>query len=497
MMVRNQFRTTLRSSLAILIIAITALRCTEDSVAPPAIIIVDTGTADFTRYVAIGNSLTAGYQSSALSQRDQPYGFTNLIAKQVSAAFEMPLIKDPGIGGRIRLVAISPAPTLATEPSVNPLDPSSNLNVALARPYNNLGIPGAILYDVLDTTGASSNFVSKSVARSNPFFSLILRSNLFGSSIFAQAKALQPTFVTVWIGSNDVLGYVTSGGMSGTNVLPPARTAPLETAFFEMWYRQVIDSLKTTGAGIVTANIPNVSVIPFLTTLGGQIRPKLPAGVPMRYQAHGNTSVAYDTTTLTGAVTDPYLTLSGNTYATLLGQPTGKWYRDKNISPLPPGIDTTQPFGFHPQNPWPDALTLDAGERTVAQDAVTAYNAIIDSIATNRGVGVVNINSFFNAIVASGPLGIYVPELGSFTASFIRGGIFSYDGVHPSSRGNALLANEWIKVINTKFSARIPLVSIASVPGIPIGKASASEQSPDYTNVNWTEFEGIMGVRNK
>lgn len=456
-------------------------------------IVIDPGSANFSRYVALGNSLTAGLQSAALSERDQPYSYANLLAKQVQTAFEMPLIRNPGIGGRIRLVSLTPTPTLTTEPSVSPLDPASNLNAALARPYNNLGIPGAILYDMMDTTGASTNFISKSLSRGNPFFALILRSSLLGNSIYAQAKAQQPTFITLWVGNNDALGYATSGGMSGSNVLPPARTTPLEPAFFEMWYRQLIDSLKTTGADIVTANIPDVTVIPFLTTLGAQIRPRIPVGVALRYQRHGNTGAAFDTTTLTGASTDPYLTLTGSSYAPLLGQPGGKWYRDRNISPLPPGIDTTQPFGFHPQNPWPDPLTLDSDEKTIAQNAVLAYNAIIDSIASNRNIAVVDVYGFFNSIVASGPLGIYIPELGSFTPSFIRGGLFSYDGVHPSSRGQAILANEWIKVINAKFGAKIPLVSVSSVPGIPIGKITPTESTlPDYSSVQWESFVRLM-----
>ncbi len=473
--------------------------CTEDEITPPPVGI-DTGTADFTRYVSIGNSLTAGFQSNALSQRDQVYSYPNLIAMQVRVPFEQPLMKNPGIGSRIRLVNL--APTLATETGVNPLDPTSNINGLLPRPYNNLGIPGAILFDMLDTTGASTNFVSKSIARGNPFFAQILRTSLFGNSIYAQAKTLQPTFITAWIGNNDVLGYATSGGRSGTNVGPPysadpPRTKPTETLLFNVWYRQLMDSLKATGAGIVTANIPDVTAIPFFTTLAPQIKAKLPPGVPFRYQRNGNSGPSnpvLDTTTFSGASTDPLITLTGSSYAPLLGQATGKWYRDNNISTLPKGIDTTQPFGFHPQNPWLDALTLDNVERDSAQSAIAAYNTIIDSVASNRGIGVVDIHSVLNIAKTSG---IYVPDLGTFSPSFILGGLFSYDGVHPSSRGNALIANEWIKVVNQKFSASIPLIAVSSVPGIPIGKVAQTSSLPNYENVSWNDFLSIMSGSTK
>lgn len=468
--------------------------CTEDQTTSPPPPPPNTGSANFARYVAIGNSFTAGFQSNALSQRDQVNSYSNLIAGRVQTTFEQPLMMNPGIGSRIRLVNL--APTLAAETGVNPFDPNSNLNVNLARPYNNLGIPGAILYDVLDTTGASSNFVSKSIARGNPFFAQILRTSLFGNSIYAQAKVQQPTFMTVWIGNNDVLGYATSGGRGGTNVGPPysadpPRTKPTEAVLFSVWYRAMMDSLKTTGADIVTANIPDVTSIPFFTTIGPQIRVKLPTGVYFRYQRNGNNGPSnplLDTTRFTGVSSDPLILLSGSSFAALLGQPTGKWYTANGISPLPPGIDTTKPFGLHPQNPWPHALTLDAGEQAIAQAAVTNFNNTIDSVATNRGIAVVNMNAALGTIRSTG---VYDPALGTFSSAFILGGAFSYDGVHPSSRGAGIVANEWIKTINTKFGASIPLVALASLPGIPIGKTSAAS-FPDYQNMPWGSFIELM-----
>ncbi|HEV8538994.1 MAG TPA: hypothetical protein VGR15_08770 [Bacteroidota bacterium] len=467
--------------------------CTEEDVStPPGII--NTGNADFTRFVAIGNSVTAGFQSNALSQRDQVFAYPNLIANQVRTSFEIPLIKNPGIGNRIRLKNLTP--TLVTEPSV-PLDPSSNLNVALPRPYNNLGITGAILYDIMDTSGASSDFASKSIARGNPFFALTLRSRLFGNSIFQQAMSLQPTFITIWIGNTDVLGYAVSGGRIGSNVGPPysadpPRTKPTETVLFSAWYRALMDSLKATGAGIVTANILDVTAIPYFTTVGPQIRANLPPGLYFRYQRNGNAGPSnpiLDTTTLSGAPTDPLILLNGITYAPLLGQPTGRYYADNGIAP-PLGIDTTKPFGFHPQNPWPDALTLDADEKSTTHAAVDEFNSIIDSVAANRGIGVVDIHSLYELARTQG---IYVQGFGTFSSAFILGGLFSYDGVHPSSRGQAILANEWIKVINQKFDAAIPLVNIGSVPGIPIGKvAQPGSLLPVYEGGAWKDFVNLM-----
>ncbi|HTK81917.1 MAG TPA: hypothetical protein VL633_06470 [Bacteroidota bacterium] len=486
---KNILKSTLISPFVLLVLL---FGCKDDTVTPP-VVVIDTGTADFTRFVSIGNSLTAGFQSNALSQRDQTYSFPNLLSQQVRTPFVQPLMKDPGIGSRIRLLNL--APTLVNETGVNPFDPASDINYQLARPFNNLGIPGAVLYDMMDTTGASSDFVSKSISRQNPFFSHVLRTHFFGNSVFQQARNLAPTFISVWIGNNDVLGYATSGGVSGTNVGPPysadpPRTKPTETILFNAWYTQLMDSLKATGAGIVTANIADVTTIPFFTTLGPQIRAKLPPGIVFRYQRNGNrgpSNPVTDTTTFSGAPGDPLVTLPGIAYAGLIGHPTGKWYSDNNISPLPPGIDTTKPFALHPQNPWPDALTLDEGERTIAQTTIAAYNAIIDSVAGNRGIGVADVHA---TLITASTTGIFVPGVGTFSPAFIVGGLFSYDGVHPSSRGNALIANIWIDVVNQKFNASIPHVAVASVPGIPIGKVSAS--LPNYDDVSWKGFIDLM-----
>jgi lysophospholipase L1-like esterase len=418
------------------------------------------GGTTVNKYVAIGNSITAGYQSNGLYQSAQIYSYSNLIAQQLKMAganlgdFQQPLYSDPGspdaTGKASRYEIIS-----LVGPVIGPkgLTPGTPTNTALGRPYDNLGIPGAVVFDFLDTT----SFAAKAVApRSNPMFLLILRQSALGKSMLAQARALNPDLVTFWLGNNDVLGYATSGGVSPS--------APTSTGIFAALYAQALDSLRAAlpNAKIVVANIPDVRSIPFFRTVGPKMAASIPAPYWLRYQKHGNASVAFDSTKLTEA-NPPLITLKGMTYATLLGQATGKFYRDNGI-PLSPGIDTTKPFGFHPQNPWPDALVLDVDEQNTAGSAVAAYNATIATVAAAKGAGLVDINSFFTNIKANG----LVTTAGlKFTADYISGGLFSLDGVHPSSRGSGVIANEFIKVMNSKFGMSVPLVDLTAIPGIP------------------------------
>ena len=220
-------------------------------VAPPS-----NGTLDFTSFVSLGNSLTAGYQSGALFESAQIWSYPADIAKQAGAAdFVQPLMADPGTGALMSVTSLSgPDVHTASTMIIPPINESYTL------PYNNLGIPGAILYDLTDTT----DFNTKSVARNNPFFSLILRSKVFGSSAVEQALALHPTFMTVWIGANDVLGYATSGG---TGALPT------DQSLWAGMYTQTMSALLAgaPNAKFAVANIPDITAIPFFTTVPDSI----------------------------------------------------------------------------------------------------------------------------------------------------------------------------------------------------------------------------------
>ena len=53
-----------------------------------------------------------------------------------------------------------------------------------------------------------------------------------------------------------------------------------------------------------------------------------------------------------------------------------------------------------------------------------------------------------------------------YTASFIKGGTFSLDGVHLTGRGYALIANEFIKAINNTYKSTLPQVNVNSYSGV-------------------------------
>lgn len=430
------------------------------------------GNADLTKMVSLGNSLTAGYQSGTLYISATQFAYPYLIAKQAGVEMSGIAVSDPGLGGRMEISSLSPF-TIFTNTTRGTI-----LNANFPAPYQNLGVPGALAYDVLQAT-SSTNCASALFGGSpNTFFDIILRNGATGTKTPIQLALEQnPTFISLWIGNNDVLGYATSGGVSPS--------APTPVANFQAIYNGIaaaISAAGKSGKGVV-ANIPSVTAIPFFTTVGPQIALSTPwsqlrqLGVNgLVYQRTGGVGLADSTSLLRG---NNLVTLRGSSYAPLLGQPTGRYYRDLGIAP-PAGIDTTKQFGFHPQNPWPNALILDSLEIQVASTAITNYNSIIANFATAVNFGLVDVNKLFNDIRLNDFRGGTVYNGRIFTTTFVTGGLFSLDGVHPSSQGQGIVANEFIKVINSKFDAKFPLVDVSAIPGSLIftGKVSFKNGYP-------------------
>ena len=407
------------------------------------------GNANLTTFVTIGNSLTAGYQSGALYKSAQMYCFGKQIADQVGTNFAIPYISDPGIGGRMEVQAFDIAKGQISIKS----DGSTGkpLETSYPAPYNNLGIPGALLYDVLNATNSTNCASALAGAGENPFFNIVLRGQ---GSQFQQAKALHPTFIILWIGNNDILGYATAGG---TVPFTPVSVGPVN---FTGMYNQLADSIASLGAKVVVANIPDVTSIPYFTTAGPAVALSMSQNSisTFYYQKHGEVLTASGQASPLDLLGMKILiTLKGLSYA---GDVTGQFYKDYNKGVVPPGINTQHPFGFAPDNPFPDAFVLDESEIADAKATTAAYNAVISAAAQAKGFGLFNINSFFNTAAQAG-----LSENGiHFTASYITGGLFCLDGIHPTDQGQAILANEFIKVINTKFGAKIPLVDVSTVP---------------------------------
>jgi len=215
------------------------------------------GGADFSNYVAVGNSLTAGYSDNGLYAEGQMQSYPALIAEQMSQitpiSFAQPDI--PGNGsGYIYLTSLEPAIAPA------PADPDW-LN-QVSGPFNNLGVPGIRVKDITVNGYGSS-------PQANPYFYRMLGDKDANTSYLQMVSENNPTFFTSWLGNNDVLGYATSGGAFGINGLPGTGLNGLTDpdTEFKPSYDALMNALTAGGAKGVAVTIPDVTNIPFFTTV--------------------------------------------------------------------------------------------------------------------------------------------------------------------------------------------------------------------------------------
>jgi len=271
----------------VVIFIITISSCKQDVITlqQPTTTTPSQGSADFTKYVAIGNSLTAGYQAGALFTEGQQNSFPLILSKQFSIAqgttltFNQPDINsvngynssysDPAHGvilGRMILFAADgvQAHALPT-PSGYPGVPAPYNTANLPGPFtgnksqlNNFGVPGILLGQVgIPQTGGPST--------SNPYYNGLyarFATNPGTSTIIGDALATQPSFFTFDLGNNDVLGYATTGGDGSIPLTSPAS--------FTTYYSTAIGALMGSSSTLkgAVSTIPNVTSIPFFYTIG-------------------------------------------------------------------------------------------------------------------------------------------------------------------------------------------------------------------------------------
>jgi hypothetical protein len=464
------------------------------------------GSADFSKFVSLGNSLTAGFSDNALFIEGQKVSYTNIMAQQFATVgggeFKIPFMSDNIGGFKVGGTVFSSARLASTgggAPVAVAGTPSTEIltSVAAAGPYNNCGVPGAKSFHLLAPTYGSPTGILAGTA--NPYYVRFAPPN-GTTSVVAYAAAQAPTFFSLWIGNNDVLGYATTGG-DGTNPITPS-AGPAGVGF-DATYDALVNTMTsgTTPAKGVVANIPYVNTVPFFTFVAANPVPLVAAQVaqlnplfqglnailasqnqPARFQVLTASSsnalliadktLTFDATALfTAALRGAPFNFDGNT-AAFLGGLYGKSRhavasganRDYVLLSSAGLIGTTQP-GLPPTNstrgvtfPLPDNAILTATEVAIVKTATDAYNAKIRAVATAKGLAFVDANALLSQIATTGI------SANGFTvsSSFIVGGGFSTDGVHPSPRGYAVIANKFIEAINLQYGS--------NVKGVDLGK---------------------------
>ncbi|MFD0990723.1 G-D-S-L family lipolytic protein [Mariniflexile jejuense] len=235
------------------------------------------GTANFSNYVSIGASFTAGFTDSALFKASQENSFPNILSKQFAklggGTFTQPLMNDniggialggvqlPGstVGPRLVFGGAGPVPLASI---IGPVVSTTDLAVNnLKGPFNNMGVPGAKSYHLL--FNGYGNIANLATKKANPYF--IRMASSASATMLGDAMAKSPTFFTLSeIGGNDVLGYALSGG-DGTDAITPSAGAV--GVGFDATFGYLVTTLTSGGAKGVVTNVPYITDLPHFTTV--------------------------------------------------------------------------------------------------------------------------------------------------------------------------------------------------------------------------------------
>jgi hypothetical protein len=274
---------------------------------------------------------------------------------------------------------------------------------------------------------------------------MLASSEYASASMVSKAAAQNPTFFSLFIGSNDVLGYSLAGGAS--DAITPSAGAP--GVGFDASIDAIIATLTATGAKGVVADVPDVTSIPYFTTI----------------PYNGLTLDATQAAQLTAAYTPLGIKFTAGNNAFIIqdaSAPGGiRQIKSTELVLLTTPQDSLKCGGWGSQKPLANQYVLTETEISAIQTAVTAYNNKLRMTADAKGLAFVDVNGF----LAQCKKGIVYNGI-SFTATFVSGGAFSLDGVHLTPRGNAMLANEFIKAINLKYGSTVPQVDVTKYGGV-------------------------------
>ncbi len=465
------------------------------------------GSVDFSKFVSIGNSLTAGYTDNALFIAGQENSLPNILSQKFALAgggsFTQPMMSD-NLGGllaggtriadpRYVFNGSGPAPL---ESVIGPVSPSTDIVLNNPTgPFNNMGVPGAKSFHLLyDGYGSLANLG----VTANPYF--IRMASAPNATVLGDAMAQSPSFFSLWIGNNDVLGYALVGGDVTEDQITPSAGPP--GVGFDQTYGALIATLTSGGAEGVVANIPYVTTIPHFTTVphnpldpsNPDFGPQIPTlnatfallnqafaalGVPERSVVFSETEASamlihdesladisaglFQVLQLGGldaqtaglfanhfkqcrqANEDDLFVLSSSSVIATVNVDYYTYLVTNGVPASTAGQLSVNGVTF----PLADKWALIPSEQMEIKEATDAFNATIQATAAQAGLAFVDANMLMQQLAGGGfASGDYV-----LTADLVTGGAFSLDGIHPTARGYALLANEFMKAIDATYGS--------------------------------------------
>lgn len=446
---------------------------------------LNSGSADFSNYVAVGASFTSGFTDGGLFIAGQENSFPNTLSKQFAkvggGTFTQPLMNDNTggilVGGNVAsgyrftfnatLGVPQPLDTFLESLGASASPITTEAGVSIGSDFNNFGIPGA----------KSFHLITAGYAAFNPFYARIATSPT--STVLEDAMAQNPTFFTLSeVGGNDVLGYATSGG-DGTNTIT-------DVATFNTAFNTLTSALTSNNAKGVITNVPYITDLPHFTTV-----PHNPIPLDAATAGFLNSALAYGAynegivqafaflvanTPMTQEMAD--VEIAKRTINFIEGEGNAVVIMDENLTDLTAineellsirqataddlfvlsalSFIGTEAIPGNAQTingvaiPLADKWVLTPEEQEEIRTATEAYNQTINSYASsNDNVALVDLNSILSELASTGI------DFDGFnlSADLVTGGAISLDGIHLNARGYAYMANKFLEAIDDNFGS--------------------------------------------
>jgi lysophospholipase L1-like esterase len=352
-----------------------------------------------TNYVAIGTSISMGWADDGVVWSSQRNAWTKQLAENVGAEFSVPGIADPGcsppltrnlIGG----TRLGPAGTCA------PNRPGVSL------PTHDLAVENATAGEGLNATPATASFGR------GPVTSRVLPA---GMTQVTAMRSLNPTFVSVEFGGNEILPAQVGLVAPGITVTP--------FPVFQANYSAIIDNVKATGAKAVLVTVrTDLRNFPTIRT-GPEI-----AAQRTQFAAY-NVSVNVNCD-----ASENFIFVRGKVLTAIF---TGAFLASRGAGPYDlscanaPGLD----------------YVLTPSDITFLNGLAGQMSDFVEAQAAENGYAVFSLGELYDTSKEGVPF-----DLESYLHSGRPyGGLISLDGVHPSAKGQAVLAKAARKAIQRTY----------------------------------------------
>jgi len=463
---------------------------------------LDAGSADFSNFVSLGASFTAGYTDNALFKAAQGNSFPNILAQQFSnaggGAFNQPLTNDNfgglAIGGtRIaapRLVFGGAGP-VGLESLIGPVTVSTDIALNNPNgPFNNMGVPGAKSFHLLSDSYGNIAGVG---TFANPYFVRMASSS--SATMLGDAMSQGPSFFTLSeIGGNDVLSFATSGGsgVDQTGNFNPASYGGNDITdpnVFAGAFNGIVTTLTSGGAKGAVTTIPSITSLPHFTVVPHNPVPLDAATAGLVNQGYapynGGIQAALAALINTGLFTaeeaarrtinftagqnavviiDEDLTDLGAINAAFAALPKYRQATAADLLVLPSSSFIGTLVGANPllingvTVPLADKWVLTPEEQLALQTATDAYNITIEAVASANGLAVVNLNSLLQQASTTG---VAFDDF-TMTTDLVFGGLVSLDGIHLTARGYAFMANKFLEAIDATYGSNFNAAGVVA-----------------------------------